>query len=55
MNIEEIANAMVLLATDEKMRITMGEAGYNRAMNGFRLQDMKKIYSDIYKSFERGK
>lgn len=55
MNIEEIANAMVLLATDEKMRITMGEAGYNRAMNGFRLQDMKNIYSDIYKSFERGK
>ncbi len=48
MNIEEIANAMVEMAIKPKMRSSMGENGYKRVMSGYRLEDMKETYRDIY-------
>lgn len=52
MNLEEIANAIVELAENETRRRKMGEAGYRRVMKGYQLEDMKKMYADIYRSLE---
>lgn len=55
MNIEEIANAMVEMASKPNMRLQMGENGYKRVMSGYKLEDMKETYMQIYKSFSDDK
>lgn len=52
MNVAEIADAMVQLARDKKLREKMGEAGYRRLMHKYRVEDMRKTYHDIYWDFE---
>ena len=39
MNIEEISNAMVELAKKPAMREQMGEAGYKRVMEFYKLEE----------------
>ncbi len=51
MNLEEIAEAMVEMAENEKRRLAMGENGYQRLMNGYKIEDMKKKYRAIYRTF----
>lgn len=53
MNLEEIAEAMVELAENEEQRLQMGEAGYQRVMAFYRIEQMKEVYGDIYKSFAK--
>lgn len=55
MNIEEIANAMVEMASKPNMRLQMGENGYKRVMSVYKLEDMKETYMQIYKSFSDDK
>ena len=52
MNVAEIADAMVQLAKKKNLRESMGEVGYKRLMRKYRVEDMKKTYSDIYWKFE---
>ena len=47
MNLEEISEAMLELAENDKMRKDMGEAGYERVMAGYKVQDMKQVYRGI--------
>jgi len=49
MNVEEITNAMVKLANNPKLRIEMGENGYQRVISKYRIEDMKSVYRNIYK------
>ena len=42
MNIEEIAQAMLDMAANEKMRLEMGETGYRRVMEKYRVEYMQK-------------
>ncbi len=51
MNIAEISEAMVDLATDEEGRLQMGENGYRRVMAGYKLEDMQAQYKKIYQRF----
>lgn len=51
MNIEEISEAMVEMASNPDMCRDMGETGYKRVMAGYRLADMKQTYADIYRHF----
>lgn len=51
MNLEEIAGAMVELAKNTEMRIRMGENGFKRVMNTYQLEDMKRVYKEIYVGF----
>ena len=53
MNLEEISEAMVELAENDKMRKGMGEAGYERVMAGYKVQDMKQVYRGIYQEFAK--
>lgn len=54
MNIEEISNAMVYMAQNPGLRRQMGEAGYQRLMRKYKIEDMKKTYEKIYReAFER--
>ncbi len=53
MNLEEIAEAMEKLATDEKMRKEMGETGYKRVVSKYDIQDMKKVYEELYRKFAK--
>lgn len=53
MNTEEIAQAILELAGDEEKRRQYGEAGYRRVMNGYRIEDMKETYTDIYRGFAK--
>ena len=52
MNMEEIAGAITKLALDEKLRRAMGDNGYARVMSGYRLEDMRKTYRELYSQFE---
>ena len=52
MNLEEIATAMVELAEDPELRIKMGENGYQRVMAKYKIQDMERVYQEIYDEFE---
>lgn len=52
MNVAEIADAMIQLAKDTSMRKRMGEAGYQRLMRKYRVEDMRKTYQDLYWNFE---
>ena len=51
MNIEEIADAMVEMASRPETCREMGEVGYQRVMAGYQLHDMRKTYKDIYRYF----
>ena len=51
MNIEEIAQAMIDLAEHEDIREAMGEAGYKRVHAFYRIEQMRDVYRDIYKTF----
>jgi len=51
MNIEEIAEAMVTLAWHKELREQMGEAGYKRVKQFYRIEQMKEVYRNIYKEF----
>ena len=51
MNIEEIAQAMLDMAASEKRRLEMGEIGYRRVMQKYRVEYMQKTYWDIYRDF----
>ena len=53
MNIEEIAEAMVTLAWHKELREQMGEAGYKRVKQFYRIEQMKEVYKDIYKEFAK--
>lgn len=55
MNLEEISDAIVQLAKNEQLRTEMGENGYHRVMNGYRVQDMKRTYDRIYRMFVPGR
>ncbi len=50
MNLQEITSAILNLAKDDKLRNEMGENGYKRVMSQFKIEDMRKAYSDIYQS-----
>jgi len=52
MNVEEIADAMVQLATHPNRRKRMGESGYKRLMRKYKVVDMQKTYEQIYWDFE---
>lgn len=52
MNVAEIADAMVKLGKSRQLREKMGEAGYKRLMRKYRVEDMRKTYSDIYWKLE---
>lgn len=54
MNIEEISQAILELAGDDKKRIQMGENGYKRLMSKYRIEDMKATYQKIYQEFANG-
>ena len=49
-----IADAIVKLAGDERLRLDMGEAGYRRASKYYRLEDMYEGYKILYENY-RGK
>lgn len=49
MNIEEISNAMVYMAQNPGLRRHMGEAGYQRLIRKYKIEDMKKTYETIYR------
>lgn len=51
MNLEEIAQAMIDLAQNKKMRDSMGEAGYKRVQAFYRIDRMKAVYKEIYQEF----
>ena len=53
MNIEEIANAMVYLAENPEERRQMANAGYQRLMRKYKMEDMKKTYAEIYREAAR--
>ena len=55
MNIEEIAQAMIVLAQNDKLRKQMGENGYQRVMKYYRIEHMKQVYEEIYRKFARDK
>lgn len=49
MNITEISQAMLELASSQRMREEMGECGWRRVQNRHRIQQMQQAYEDIYK------
>lgn len=51
MNAEEIAAAMVYLASSASIREEMGENGYRRVMAKYRIEQMKEAYNQIYSNF----
>lgn len=51
MNVEEITEAMLLLARKEELRLQMGENGYKRVMKKYRIEYMQNTYWNIYKDF----
>ncbi len=55
MNVEEIAQAMLDMARNDKMRRTMGENGYRRVMAGYRIGQMRENYWEIYKDFSESR
>ena len=49
MNVQEIADAMVYMARHPEERKRMGEAGYQRMMRRYKIEDMKQVYEQIYR------
>lgn len=54
MNVEEITEAMVELATNREKRLEFGENGYKRLMKKYKLSDMQATYRGLYDRFEGG-
>ncbi len=50
MNVSEIANAIVEMATSPAKRQEMGECGYQRLMSRYQLHQMKEQYMQLYKT-----
>ena len=50
MNTQEIAEAMMTLAGSETLRQSMGQVGYARVHEYYRVEQMRQKYNDIYKS-----
>ncbi|MDI9470969.1 MAG: glycosyltransferase, partial [Bacillota bacterium] len=48
MNISTIADAILTLAEDEKLRRRMGEIGYRRLYDKYLISYMKRQYRDLY-------
>ena len=48
MNVQEIADAMIYMARNPALRKRMGQAGYQRMMSRYKVEDMKEIYEQIY-------
>ena len=48
MNVQEIADAMIYMARNPAQRKRMGQAGYQRMMSRYKVEDMKEIYEQIY-------
>lgn len=55
MNLEEIADAMVELGSNEAMRIQMGENGYRRVTALYTIDCMRRKYEEIYQDFAEWK
>lgn len=55
MNVEEIAEAMIYMARNEAQRLAMGEAGYRRITEKYRVEDMRATYEGLYREFENKK
>ena len=51
MNLDEIANGIVELAVNRKLRMQMGENGYRRVEAKYQLEDMRDTYAQIYQGF----
>lgn len=51
MHAEETAQAMLEMRNHPILRRQMGENGYKRLMNGYKLTDMQQTYADIYSNF----
>ena len=49
MNISRIADAIADLASDREKRERMGENGYRRVCEKYRIEDMRKTYEEIYR------
>ena len=52
MSVEEISQAMIRMGRDRDMREKMGENGYYRLMSGYKIEDMRQVYFNIYQDFE---
>lgn len=50
MNVAEIANAMIELATSTEKRLKMGECGYQRLMSRYQLHQMRDQYAKLYQT-----
>ena len=53
MNVEEIAHAMINLAVSPEKRKEMGENGYRRVSQHYRIEMMHEQYESIYKRMRR--
>ena len=51
MNLEDIAGAIVELATNTELRLQMGENGYRRVKERYQTEHMRNTYEQIYKEF----
>lgn len=51
MNLEDIAGAIVELATNDELRHEMGENGYRRVNDRYLIEHMRSKYEGIYKDF----
>ncbi len=54
MNIQKIADAMIELSTNSRLRLDMGEAGFLRVEKYYRKSVFLSKYYNLYKSMERG-
>lgn len=52
MNIEEIAQAMIYMADHKAEREKMANAGYQRVLSKYKIEDMKRTYEGIYQELE---
>lgn len=48
MNVQEVADAMIYMARHPEERKTMGQAGYQRLMSRYKIEDMQRTYARIY-------
>lgn len=53
MNVEEITEAILILAHDEAMRHRMGRIGFQRVKAGYQAQQMEETYRRIYRDFSK--
>lgn len=51
MHVEEIADAILWLAGDERLREQMGETGYRRVVDNYQFSHMQEAYRTIYHKF----